>query len=203
MVYALFVEFLRVFDGAVAFGVFEGEDDIPAVGREERRDRLVAGPHERHHDLGLGRHVVLDGDAGLGERGVFEYLEDVAVVGDHAREPAFGDAQHVEQRLGLVEVGDRCREYRAQRIAHLARPLLLRADDDQFVGGALCGFEPRIGQCPECLATCHRCDDGRGQRDTEDSFHSRSGIESTTNIVIFFGIVRNFTIFAWNKQPCV
>jgi len=89
------------------------------------------------------------------------------------------------------------------RIAHLARPLLLRADDDQFVGGALCGFEPRIGQCPECLATCHRCDDGRGQRDTEDSFHSRSGIESTTNIVIFFGIVRNFTIFAWNKQPCV
>ena len=36
------------------------------------------------HDLRFGRHVVLDGDVGRGERGVFDDLEDVAVVGDHA-----------------------------------------------------------------------------------------------------------------------
>ena len=113
-------------------------------------------------------------DAGLGERGVFEYLEDVAVVGDHARESPFGDAEHVEQRLGLVEVGNRSREYRAQRVAQLARPLLLGADDDQLVGGALSGFEPRFCQRMECVAGRHRCEKGRGCGNAEKRFHSRS-----------------------------
>ena len=182
--------------GAVAFGLFERIDEVLPVFREVFHQRSVAGALQRHHDLRIGRHVVLHGGRGLLQLRIDQNLENVAVIGDHAREAAFGDAQHVEDRLDLVQIGHRGGEDRAQRISDLARPLRLGTYHDQFVGFSLCTFF-RIVQGLEGVAACCRRDDQRCDRYPEKRFHSRSiRVVFITNIRIFFQMARNFTIFA-------
>ena len=81
---ALFGEGFGEFDRPVALGLFEHLHQTFAVLGEVVGERLVVGTLQGQHDLRFGRHVVLDGDVGRGERRVFDDLEDVAVVGDHA-----------------------------------------------------------------------------------------------------------------------
>ena len=117
------------------------------------RQGLLRGALQRNDDLRFGREVVLHARLGLWQRRIDDQFQDVAVLGDGARIPPFGDAQHVENRLGLVEIGHRLREYGPQRIAQRTVPGFMPADDDEFVGASLCGHAVRIAQAAECVAT--------------------------------------------------
>ncbi len=141
--------------------------------RDILHDGTVVRPLERQHDLRSGRQIILHAHRRFGQRGVFDDLQDVAMIGQHAGKILRTHAQHIEQGFGLVEIGDRRRQHGPQRIAHLARPLALPAHDKQLVGGALRRLEPRTGRLLESVAP--RCHDGNQRRETEkpEYFHRK------------------------------
>ena len=123
------------------------------------------------HDLRRRGDIVARAYGYLVQRGVGHDLEDVAVVGDHPREILRTDAQYVEMRFGLVEIGDRRRECVAQRFAGFARPFALFADYDHFVGRTLRGLERRSGKFVESVAGGRRNGDACREEQTDGCFH--------------------------------
>ena len=168
---------------AVTLGHLQHANQLGTVLREVLHDRTVVGSLQRQDDLRLRGDVVLHGHGGLLHGGVDQHLEDVAVLGDHVAESALGDAQHVEERFGLVDIGNRRREDRAQRVAHFARPLRLRADENQLVGFALRGFDVGVAQRAEGVATGGQRGEKENDRQTDKSFHGRDVFWA--NILIF------------------
>ena len=151
--------------------------------REILHDRTVVGTLQRQDNLRLRGDVVLHGHGGLVERRVGHHLEDVAVLGNHVAESLLGDAQHVEERFGLVDVGHRRRENRTQRVAHFTRPLRLRAYENQLVGLALRGFEIGVAQRAEGVASGGQRGEKGDNQQTVESFHGPNVF--CTNILIF------------------
>ena len=158
-------------DVPVAFGLFEDVQQVVAVFGEVSDHGVVIGALERDDDLGFGGDVILHGGRGLLERRVDDHLEDVAVVGNHVLETAFGDAQHVEQGFVLVQVGYRCGEDGSQRVAELSVPLHLRAYDDEFVGAALGSLF--LAQRIEGVTSHHRQQDHDDPHSLKKAFHNR------------------------------
>ena len=156
----------------VAFGLLERVDRLLAVGRQVVGHRLLVGPLQGHDDLRRRFQIVLHGDARLRDRRIDDHFQDVAVFDDHVGEPVGQHAQHVEERLGLVQIGHRSREDLADRIAQLARPVVLGTDDDQFVGRAQRGGQPFVREGAERVAARQQQSQDRRQKYGE-SFHGR------------------------------